>query len=203
MIVACSSCGIRYSGAGFRDQQCPACGVVATVTRAGQRICPRCELPFDAREVSDLVLDECGRCQGLFLDQVTIGRILEDAEAHARADALLAALPRREPRALPPPGGRMYIKCPVCPQTMNRKLFASGSGVVVDICKAHGTFFDAGELPAILDFVRAGGLEKAAQKQREAARPRGEPPSSSRGTSTFDAADAGGALVELLFSIFD
>ena len=30
---------------------------------------------------------------------------------------------------------------------MNRKLFAVGSGVVVDVCRAHGTFFDVGSFP--------------------------------------------------------
>ena len=59
---------------------------------------------------------------------------------------------------LPPAGGKMYIKCPTCSTLMNRKLFATGAGVVVDVCRTHGTFFDAGELPAIIEFVRAGGL---------------------------------------------
>jgi hypothetical protein len=35
------------------------------------------------------------------------------------------------------------------------------SGIVVDVCVQHGTFFDAGELPRVLSFVRHGGLAKA------------------------------------------
>ncbi len=31
----------------------------------------------------------------------------------------------------------------------------------------HGTFFDVGELPAIIDFVMQGGLEQAAKKDLE------------------------------------
>ena len=65
------------------------------------------------------------------------------------------------------PGERMYVKCPSCATMMNRKLFAAGAGVIVDVCRAHGTFFDAGELPQIIDFVMKGGLEAAQKKEIE------------------------------------
>jgi Zn-finger nucleic acid-binding protein len=44
---------------------------------------------------------------------------------------------------------------------MNRKNFAEVSGVIVDVCKKHGTWFDLGELPRVLAFVAAGGLERS------------------------------------------
>jgi Zn-finger nucleic acid-binding protein len=44
---------------------------------------------------------------------------------------------------------------------MNRVCFAHCSGVVVDVCKAHGTWFDKDELRRIVEFIRAGGLEQA------------------------------------------
>jgi Zn-finger nucleic acid-binding protein len=49
---------------------------------------------------------------------------------------------------------------------MNRKNFAGVSGVILDVCKSHGTWFDQGELPRVLAFVAAGGL--AHSKKREA-----------------------------------
>jgi len=55
---------------------------------------------------------------------------------------------------------------------MNRKQFATGAGIIVDVCRKHGTFFDVGELPAIIDYVMKGGLEKAAKKDLEAERQR-------------------------------
>jgi len=61
----------------------------------------------------------------------------------------------------------MYLKCPICSVVMNRKLFAAGSGVIIDVCRTHGTFFDAGELPLIIDFVMNGGLDKAQKKEIE------------------------------------
>ncbi|HEY5921521.1 MAG TPA: zf-TFIIB domain-containing protein [Kofleriaceae bacterium] len=212
MIVACSACQNRFEAASYRDVHCGACGALAQP--AGVRPCPRCELPLQAREVSDLVIDECSSCQGLFLDLTAVQRVIAD-DHHARAEALLAALPRGEHHPLPRAGGKMYIKCPTCSTVMNRKLFATGAGVVVDVCRAHGTFFDVGELPAILDFVQRGGLVKAAKKdaQRKAereARDRAdaERVRDMRGNvyypARYEAAAVGAsALSELLFSLFD
>lgn len=35
----------------------------------------------------------------------------------------------------------------------NRKNFGRSSGVIVDICRRHGVWFDRGELPRVLAFV--------------------------------------------------
>ena len=205
MIVACTACQLRFEGASYRDVTCPSCGALAQPPAA--RPCPHCVLPLQPREVGDVVIDECSACHGLFLDTAAVHQLLAD-EHHARADAVLAALPRGEHHPLPRTGAKMYIKCPTCGTMMNRKLFATGSAVVLDVCKAHGTFFDLGELPAIIEFVRAGGLAKAAKldAQRKAehaktAKPRhgGARTSASAG----DYADGGVALVDLLAAIFE
>jgi Zn-finger nucleic acid-binding protein len=52
---------------------------------------------------------------------------------------------------------------------MNRKNFGGMSGVVVDVCKKHGTWFDEGELPRVLEFVASGGLERAKRREDEEA----------------------------------
>jgi hypothetical protein len=48
-----------------------------------------------------------------------------------------------------------------------RVQFAKGSHVIVDVCKPHGTWFDKLELQRAVQFVRAGGLEKARAQQIE------------------------------------
>ncbi|MGH9743717.1 MAG: hypothetical protein ACRD51_15340, partial [Candidatus Acidiferrum sp.] len=48
---------------------------------------------------------------------------------------------------------------------MNRVNFAHCSHVIVDVCKAHGTWFDKDELRRTVEFIRAGGLEKARDQQ--------------------------------------
>ena len=57
-----------------------------------------------------------------------------------------------------------YIHCPVCDVLMNRRVFARMSGVVVDVCRQHGVWFDAGELAAVVQFITRGGLAQARQR---------------------------------------
>ncbi|HEX9545464.1 MAG TPA: zf-TFIIB domain-containing protein, partial [Pyrinomonadaceae bacterium] len=57
--------------------------------------------------------------------------------------------------------------CPHCGQLMNRVNFARCSGVIVDVCKGHGTWFDRDELSGIIQFIRGGGLDLARQKEKQ------------------------------------
>ena len=145
-----------------------------------------------------MVLDECSKCHGVFVDDEAIRLVLDDPQ-HTRAQALVAELVRAAYNPLPPAGGKMYVKCPVCSVLMNRKLSPTGAGVVVDVCKAHGTFFDAGELPAIVEHVqRGGGKPRAAApatKPSPAPRTGGSPSS-----GVVDGSDAV-AIAELLVEI--
>ncbi len=50
---------------------------------------------------------------------------------------------------------------------MNRINFARLSGTVVDVCRGHGTFLDAGELHAIVAFIEEGGLERLRERSLE------------------------------------
>src|SRR3954465_10099199 len=88
---------------------------------------------------------------------------------------------------------------------------AAGTGIIIDVCRAHGTFFDAGELPMIIDFVMAGGLDKAQRKdierrreaaERELEQARAAPLPTAR--LHHDARSwAGDAFVEFLSALFD
>jgi Zn-finger nucleic acid-binding protein/DNA-directed RNA polymerase subunit RPC12/RpoP len=151
-------------------KHCPECGAELQLAATGEthaaRPCPRCTAALHARRVGDLVVDECAACLGVFLDHVAIKRVVID-RAQSRADALLGALRRSEPRPVPAAGQKMYLPCPVCHVVMNRRLFATGTGVIIDVCRTHGTFFDAGELPLIIDFVMNGGLDQAHKKDIE------------------------------------
>lgn len=54
-----------------------------------------------------------------------------------------------------------YVPCPICKQLMHRVNFAKCSTVIVDVCKPHGTWFDKEELRRVVEFIRAGGFDKA------------------------------------------
>lgn len=210
LLKACPRCLSRvFHG----HKHCPDCGaqlsLAATVEPRESRTCPRCETePLGGRLVGDIVVDECVACHGLWLDHVAVERIIVDRQ-QARAESLMGALPTTL-KLTPQPAGKMYIKCPACRQIMNRTLFAAGSGVVIDVCKQHGAFFDIGELPRVIEYVMKGGLETAARKQidhakaqvaREQHAARVAAMEASR-MAGAQAASRGGALVDLLFSIF-
>jgi Zn-finger nucleic acid-binding protein len=59
-----------------------------------------------------------------------------------------------------------YAPCPQCGQLMNRMNFARCSGVIVDVCKGHGTWFDRDELSSIIQFIGSGGFELSRQKEK-------------------------------------
>jgi len=209
LLKACPRCLSRvFHG----HKHCPECGAELGIAASGEvnkeHPCPRCDLALRPRLVGDIVIDECAKCLGLFLDQIAIKRVVTDRE-QSRADALLGALPKHEIRTAVKPGERMYLKCPTCRVVMNRKQFANGAGVIVDVCKSHGTFFDVGELPAIIEFVIQGGLEKAARtdldRQRQELRSERDRVNAAAASMRFEAPTrhgAGGALVDLLFSLF-
>jgi Zn-finger nucleic acid-binding protein len=54
-----------------------------------------------------------------------------------------------------------YRKCPECSSLMGRKNFAAGSRIVMDVCARHGVWLDGGELRAMLEFIRTGGMSLA------------------------------------------
>jgi hypothetical protein len=43
---------------------------------------------------------------------------------------------------------------------MNRRQYARGSGIIIDVCRKQGMWFDAEELAAVLDWISRGGLSK-------------------------------------------
>lgn len=214
LLKACPRCLSRvFHG----HKHCPACGgelsLAAHVETATPRPCPRCDIPLAARRIEDVIVDECLTCHGVFLDHVAIQRIVTERR-QARAEALAGALPAPERPGLPP-AGRMYIKCPLCRVVMNRKQFATGAGVVVDVCRTHGTFFDAGELPRIIEYVMQGGLERSERRDLERIRVDAQRARSNAQFTTMmaarsstharhqdEAATRGGAFVELLSHLF-
>lgn len=93
--------------------------------------------------------------------------LVEEREALGNAVPIGGASVRSNPLRDPV----RYRACPACQQLMNRKNFGGASGIIVDVCALHGTFFDSGELPRVLTFVRHGGLAKARAVLQNGTRP--------------------------------
>jgi Zn-finger nucleic acid-binding protein len=108
-------------------------------------------------------LRECKDCDGLWVDVASFEQICADREQQSAV--LGAAHFAAEHRAVAESRVR-YVPCPECGQLMNRVNFARCSGVVVDVCKGHGTWFDRDELAEIVEFIRAGGLDHARAREK-------------------------------------
>lgn len=161
--VGCPSCfGLMFVGNKF----CGHCGAktVQTATEGSENPseCPRCRKRLDLLQIGDAALDECQKCGGMWADVETFEKICADREQQS---AVLGFIGQRELR-LEPPAKISYVPCPGCKQLMNRSNFARASGVIVDICKQHGVWFDVDELPKIIEFIQKGGMEIARQREK-------------------------------------
>lgn len=164
--VACPSCfGMMFLG----DKHCPRCGALAAREEMATEVkcrCPRCREEMASVAVGAAQMRECARCGGLWVSAAAFEQICADREQQAAI--LGAASPARAQHSVRPEQSRVrYVPCPECGQLMNRVNFAHCSGVVVDICKGHGTWFDRDELAEIVEFIRAGGLDAARAREKQ------------------------------------
>jgi Zn-finger nucleic acid-binding protein len=163
-LVACPSCFAKiFRGARF----CAYCGAEATRAEAAPRParpCPECQQPMAAVKVGSVILDECRRCGGLWVDSGAFERICAESEEQTVVLQTDFAPPETP---LDPHRPQRYWPCPECRRFMNRQNFARVSGVVVDVCKGHGVWFNEGELRRIVEFIRGGGMERFRARQKE------------------------------------
>lgn len=163
MDAVCLGCGARVT-----EQRC-ACTALGTspyreVESAPARgACPRCAHALIEEDYADTPLDECGTCGGVFVEAWILDRLAAARQARiSLALSLPARMLHREKVV-------RYLRCPRCNAQMNRKIFGRSSGIVVDVCKGHGMWFDAGELSAVIEFIEGGGLERARRRAEEEA----------------------------------
>jgi Zn-finger nucleic acid-binding protein len=161
LTVRCHHC---YAMNGTRSLHCSACGRELGLEPVGEsddRVCPTCKKELVAFRGTGGILLDCASCGGQFVEHELLSSLLESREVAG------LAVTRRVNRSKLGLDPVRYVPCPACRQLMNRKNFGGESGVVVDVCSKHGTWFDEGELPRVLAFVESGGLALARSHQRE------------------------------------
>ena len=149
---------------------CSGCGaelglIVESAIRDAH--CSDCHAPLEAIAEATGTLLNCRKCGGQFVEHALLRALLEQ---HELTGEVFADAPYQRPTLQASALRVHYRPCSVCQQMMNRKNFGGASGVIVDVCARHGTWFDAGELPQVLAFVKSGGLVR--ERAREAARQR-------------------------------
>ena len=150
----CARCATLYPADAAR---CPRCPPGATDARGGW--CPRCAGALAPTTMGSVTVDRCAACGGTWFDGDELEHAVdlttrgvsstEAAEARRSIPRSKVAL-EREVR---------YLACVRCGERMARRQVARGAGVVVDLCRDHGVWFDRDELETFVAFARAGGLE--------------------------------------------
>lgn len=161
--VGCAKCmGMMFLGSKF----CGHCGAVAFAAElledAKASECPRCKVKLQSLKIDSVQIRECERCGGFWSAADAFENLCADREKQASVLGFAGSYRHKDPD----PPTISYVPCPDCGQLMNRSNFARVSGIIVDMCKQHGVWFDAGELPKIIDFIDKGGLDRAREKEK-------------------------------------
>jgi Zn-finger nucleic acid-binding protein len=162
--TSCPSCfGAMFVGMQF----CPHCGAKGdrSVDASTAIPCPSCKGTMQRIRVGATAMLECSSCHADWLDAGTFTNLCLNREERGAIAALTAA-----PTGTAITGATKqvrYVPCPVCRNLMNRENFGRRSGVIVDVCKGHGVWFERNELAAVMAFIDSGGLERARVAQAE------------------------------------
>ncbi|HEY6079710.1 MAG TPA: zf-TFIIB domain-containing protein [Polyangiaceae bacterium] len=168
-LLATLRCGHCFELSFPDDLHCRGCGAelgLGPLAEQSRLVCPDCQRPLEAFSAESGTLHACQSCGGQLVSHGLLRALLETREVLGRTVASVVDAPRGNPLTSPV----RYRPCPACSQLMHRRNFGSTSGIVTDVCSLHGSFFDAGELPRVLEFVRRGGLQRA-KAELQAKRP--------------------------------
>lgn len=113
--------------------------------------CPACKEILFTVEYEEVELDYCGACHGVWLDAGELDLLLGD---HTLTEGFLTA---GNPSAARNENIRL---CPLCDSPMNKSVTGGAKPIVFDQCpKGHGTWFDSGELAAVIEQGVASGQD--------------------------------------------
>jgi Zn-finger nucleic acid-binding protein len=157
MILSCTLCQKPLNE---KSRICPHCGGKNVRNATGTTLlCPRCACSLEENEYRGSIIDLCPGCAGLWLD-------VEEFDYHAsQRDTFADPTIPRAFRKKPFIEKKGYLKCVRCDALMVQKNFRRISGVLIDICRDHGVWLDAGELEQIRCFIANGGLNKSQDKE--------------------------------------
>ena len=161
LATVCANCMARVSD---RARFCNHCGdplsAETLVGEMGNLPCPQCgdKSKLRSRQLGkqQVSASECQLCAGLWVGHDSFKRLRQRAvKAAAHLENVMTSPPK--PANLLRQTERAHRPCARCGNIMNRQQYARGSGVVIDICRDHGIWFDARELHQVIDWISRGG----------------------------------------------
>jgi len=164
--LATRICGACFGAVGVGKKHCSHCGAsvqeAQSVKPEKTLKCPCCKVVMELQKIGGQFIYICPQCGGMWLNQQGFQNICDSVEEQEAV--VCHAAPAVTPQIM---GKRRqnYIPCPECGKLMNQKNFAGCSGVVLDLCRDHGCWFDRQELHSIVKFIREGGIRRSMQKE--------------------------------------
>jgi Zn-finger nucleic acid-binding protein len=183
MLVAtpvCPKCGGEAAGAKPGElYTCKFCGATATLeapppvvhqtivqSEVVQRVvlvdptsgktslkCPRCSVALFEGLAAEAILHGCGACGGIWLDNAASSRIVNAVQPGLTAMSDKAARAKKVDVDAKKPA-----QCPIDGAPLER---VDVKGVEVDVCKVHGTWFDAGEVRRVGEAFQSARISMA------------------------------------------
>jgi len=136
--------------------------------------CPACRGVLEQTALEGALVQTCRLCHGHLVAHDTMAQLAEGRRRRKgdAAPALHHGPPSVEDRVL---------ECVSCGEPMKTGYFCHGCPVVVDVCVAHGTWFDRLELELALDAIQRGAVyrrpeQRMAPPSVHAPRRRSHPP---------------------------
>jgi Zn-finger nucleic acid-binding protein len=154
--LICPECFARNAD---QSRFCVACGVAFApqpLPSEGRELpCPACDTRMPPSQVAGIAVNECPGCHGLWVSGDHFDALVKRAAQRSRERTPTADAPRHS-RGNPIEHSVQYRRCPECDQFMLRINYKRSSGVILDECRAHGTWLDADELEQVAGFILAG-----------------------------------------------
>ena len=167
--LICPECFARNAD---QSRFCVACGVgfaPQPLPSDGRELpCPACDTRMPPSQVAGIAVNECPGCHGLWVSGDHFDALVKRAAQLRGQRTAMDEAPRVQ-RGQPLARSVQYRRCPECDQFMLRTNFKRSSGVILDECRAHGTWLDADELEQVAGFILAGGKTSAMLEDEHAA----------------------------------
>jgi len=125
-------------------------------------ICPTCKSDMIVVEHSNIELDYCTNCHGVWFDSGELELLMESMELESPNQLFGDIL--NSPEAASPEKKR---KCPLCGHKMKKTIIGEQPEILIDVCQqGDGLWFDGGEVGQLIkQLVRKPSKKGGPQQQ--------------------------------------
>ena len=163
LFTVCPDCLARVSD---RAKFCPQCSVALggeqIVKQDSSFTCPTCggERKLSHRRLGkeQASVLECDACTGFWISIDSFVQLRDRVMRQSLYAADDQARPSKQVN-VQTQAGPFYRTCIHCHKRMSRRQYVRGCGIIIDVCRNHGIWFDANELQQTVQWHATGGRQ--------------------------------------------